>query len=196
MFLIVGLGNPGKQYEAARHNAGFLLVDEFAERHGLRFKKTGLAQSAEGVVAGVEVAVIKPQTFMNRSGEAVAEFLESHPAPPDAILAVYDDCDLPFGRIRARKGGSAGGHRGVESIHRMLAGASFPRMRLGVGRPPSGAESLADYVLAPFDEDEVRALEEMLRAGVDCIDTVLAQGMEVAQNRFNSLAMPGGAGGL
>lgn len=199
MHLIVGLGNPGKVYEATRHNAGFLLVDRLAALYDLRFKTIGPAQICEGRICGKDVTIIKPQTFMNRSGEPVAALLERHPVPADAVIVAYDDCDLPFGRIRVRSSGSTGGHRGMESVTRILGSTVFPRVRLGIGRPAQseGAPTLADYVLAPFDADELKGLDDMLKAGVACIETILRDGVTTAMNGFNSTGRgnPGSEGG-
>lgn len=188
LYLIAGLGNPGKVYEATRHNAGFLLVDWFAEAHNIRFKKSGLSQWAEAVISGADVVIVKPQTFMNRSGEAVAELRERYGVPIESILVAYDDCDLLPGRIRVRKGGSTGGHRGIESLGSCVGGTEFIRIRLGVGRPASGEESLADYVLTPFGDGELKTLNDMLGRGAACIETILTDGVEAAMNRFNSVA--------
>lgn len=191
MYLIAGLGNPGKVYEATRHNAGFLLVDWLAEAHNIRFKKSGLSQWAEAVISGADVVIVKPQTFMNRSGEAVAELRERYGVPIESILVAYDDCDLLPGRIRVRKGGSTGGHRGIESLASCVGGTEFLRIRLGVGRPAGGEETLVDYVLTPFGDEELKTLNDMLKRGGACIETILTDGVEAAMNRFNSVAASG-----
>lgn len=184
MLLIVGLGNPGKAYEDTRHNIGFMLVDRVAEACGIKFKASGRAHWGEGLVAGKKAVLIKPQTFMNLCGEAVAEFSRACSVEPASIIAAYDDCDLPFGRIRLRKGGGSGGHRGISSIINHLGTTEFPRVRLGVGRPQDG--NIVDYVLNPFTPEESLKLEEILKRGVDSIETMVAMGIEYAMNRFNA----------
>jgi len=185
LYLIAGIGNPGKVYEATRHNAGFMLVDRFADECGLKFENAGPAVCCRGVICGHDVLIIKPQTFMNRSGEPLAAVLDEHPVATESIIVAYDDCDLPPARLRVRSGGSTGGHRGIESITHALGSADFIRLRLGIGRPPSGVTDLADYVLSPFDADELHGLDGMLARGVDCIKTILAEGVTTAMNRFN-----------
>ncbi|MBI5885388.1 MAG: aminoacyl-tRNA hydrolase [Deltaproteobacteria bacterium] len=188
MYLIAGIGNPGKVYEATRHNAGFMLADRLADVYNLRFANAGPADICEGAICGREVIVVKPQTFMNRSGEPLAALLERRPAPVESIIVAYDDCDLPFGRLRLRSNGSTGGHKGIDSISRCLGSTDFLRLRLGIGRPVSGRMSLADYVLAPFDTAQLHGLDEMLGRGVACIETILTHGIAAAMNRFNPAA--------
>ena len=141
MKLIVGLGNPGKRYERTRHNIGFSVVDRLAFRNGLKLnEKRDQALIAEWSVDGERVVLAEPQTFMNRSGTAVRDLLDEYHGSPDDLIVVYDDLDLPLGRIRLRGQGSAGGHRGVLSILEHLPGAGFFRVRVGIGRPPEGAD--------------------------------------------------------
>lgn len=188
MYLITGIGNPGKVYEATRHNAGFMLVDRLADAHNLRFANAGSADICEGAIRGHDVIIVKPQIFMNRSGEPLAALLERRPVPVESIIVAYDDCDLPLGRLRVRSGGSTGGHKGIDSISRCLGSTDFSRLRLGIGRPVSGRTSLADYVLSPFDALELHGLDEMLGRGVACIEIILTDGIAAAMNRFNSIA--------
>ncbi len=188
MLLIVGLGNPGTGYEKTRHNAGFMLVDRLAEARGARFSRARASFWAKAVVAGKEAVLAKPQTFMNLSGEAVAELREEFSVPVESIIVAHDDCDLPFGRLRLRKNGGSGGHRGIDSIIQCLGSRDFQRVRLGVGRPsPLSSEDTASYVLAPFSPDEAHGADEMLKRGVASIESIVAEGIDAAMNRFNSL---------
>lgn len=187
MLLIVGLGNLGEKYEYTRHNVGFMLADRVAEEHRIRFSRSGRALLGKGVVAGAEAIILKPLTFMNLSGEAVIEAVQFYKIYPSEIIAAYDDCDLTLGRLRIRKSGGSGGHRGVESMIRHLGSRDFARVRLGIGRPESGgAEGLAGYVLEPFASNEADALEEMLSRGVKAVETIITEGIEHAMNRFNA----------
>lgn len=183
MLLIVGLGNPGREYERTRHNAGFMLVDLLAAEFGIKLDRKGKGVWGKGRIAGEEVVLLKPQTFMNLSGEAVAEARAFYKIPAGSVLVAYDDCDLPPGKLRIRKDGGSGGHRGVNSIIAHLGAKEFPRMRLGVGRPAQG--DIVGYVLTPFSKDEQPVVEEMLRRGMEAVEVLLTDGMDQAMNRFN-----------
>ena len=186
MWLIVGLGNPGLGYKGTRHNIGFLVVDELASREGMHFRKKKLkALYATGALGEEEVTLIKPQTFMNCSGLAVASWLGTLGLPPSGMILIHDDLDLiPF-RIRVRKGGGHGGHRGVFSVIRELGSRDFIRIRIGIGRPTEGHAS-ADYVLEPFSPKERQHLGQTVEKGADAVSLVLDQGLEPAMNRFNT----------
>ncbi len=184
MFVIAGLGNPGASYRHSRHNAGFMLVDRFAGRHGIGFEAGRKYQFGKGSVCGQELVVLKPLTYMNRSGEAIGEFMAEFQAQARSLLLVYDDCDLPFGRIRLRRSGGNGGHKGLESVIARLGTTDFPRLRLGVGRPLEG--DIVDYVLSPFSREEEGALQDMLDAGVGCIEAMLERGIDYAMNKCNA----------
>jgi len=184
LLLIVGLGNPGGEYEDTRHNAGFMLVDRLSRDYSVKLKKGGKGLWGEGRIAGEEVILLKPMTYMNLSGLAIAEVLQKHPLPPESIIAAFDDCDLPLGKVRIRKGGGSGGHRGLASLINTIGTREFPRIRLGVGRPSSG--DIVDYVLSPFAPDEVPAVEEMLIRAKEAFDSIITSGIEQAMNRFNA----------
>lgn len=184
MFLIVGLGNPGREYEETRHNAGSMLADRLAAQYDFRFERCGHSYLGRAVVSGHGAAIAKPKTYMNLSGRAVAELKELLTVPVEKIIVVYDDCDLLLGRIRIKQGGGSGGHKGVASIGNELGDAGFLRIRLGIGRPASG-RSLKDYVLAPFDIGEADVVDEMLKSGATAIETIITDGVEAAMNRFN-----------
>ena len=185
MFLIVGLGNPGKGYEKTRHNVGFMLVDRLCAAHGMDCSTpVDAALAGSGDVKGVPVTVIKPQTYMNRSGEAVEAHARRLGVEPASVLVAYDDVDLPLGQIRLRRGGGTGGHKGMESVAFHLGTFDFPRLRLGIGRPAAG--EVSDYVLSPFAADEAGALDGMLTRGVEAVEAVLTKDIDYAMNRYNA----------
>ena len=186
MLLLIGLGNPGRDYPATKHNVGFMLADRLAEGHGIKFGKSGSALIAKGVVFGAQAILIKPQTYMNLSGQAAAEFVSFYKIDAGSALVFYDDCDMPLGKIRLRKDGGSGGHKGVESIIRALGSRGFPRLRLGIGRPVSpNTTELEDYVLTPFTKEEALAVDEMLGMAVDAVKTFVTDGIDAAMNGFN-----------
>ena len=181
----MGLGNPGAGYARHRHNVGFMAVERFAERHGFRFaKREAEAQVAVGEFEGQSLALAKPQTWMNRSGGAVRPLLRRYGRGPSDLLVVYDELDLPLGRLRLRPDGSHGGHNGMRDIIQALGSREFARLRLGVGRPPRGEDS-ADYVLSSFTPDERPIVESMLDEAVGTLELVLREGIERAMNECN-----------
>ena len=183
--LIVGLGNPGPGYARHRHNVGFMVVDRFADRHGLRFtRREANALVAGGEFEGRPLTLAKPQTWMNRSGAAARPLLRRYARGPAELLVVYDDLDLPLGRLRLRPEGSAGGHNGLRDIIAALGTQAFPRLRLGIGRPPAG-EDPADYVLSPFTADERPLVEQMLDDAVAALELVLREGVARAMTEVN-----------
>ncbi len=185
MKLIVGLGNPGKQYEPTRHNLGFLVVDRIAARQGIPLGKRACgALTGEWTREGESITLAKPQTYMNRSGVSVRHLLQALDGTADDLLVVYDDIDLEFGRIRVRPKGRPGGHRGLASITDSLAGAPFARVRVGIGRPPEGIDP-ADYVLEPFDAMQCDKLDEVVDKASDAVLAVLQRGIETAMREFN-----------
>jgi len=189
-WLIVGLGNPGPGYASHRHNLGFMTVDGFAERHGFRFGKgVGNALVATGTFEGRPLTLAKPQTFMNRSGAAVRSLLRRYTRGLQDLVVVYDEKDLPLGRVRLRKEGSAGGHNGMRDIIQALGTQEFARLRLGIGAP-SGDEDTADYVLSPFKPDERPQVETMLDAAVAALERLLRDGIDDAMNEFNRVSKP------
>lgn len=187
MWLIVGLGNPGDTYARTRHNIGFRIVTELAHRHHLEFThKRANAQVAEGVIAGQRVALALPQTFMNLSGQAVVGLRQWYKIDPATeLLVVYDDVDLPFGALRLRERGSAGTHNGMRSIITLLGSQVFPRLRVGIDRPPATWD-LAGYVLGRFTPEQEAQLPEVIERAADALELVLREGMVVAMNRINA----------
>ncbi len=185
MFLIAGLGNPGSRYISTRHNIGFMVVDRVAEKEAIRLDSEGYYSVwGRGNIAGHDVVIAKPLTFMNLSGRAVAALSRAFSIPPESIIVVCDDCDLPLGRLRIRKRGGSGGHRGLESIIDHLGSTDFPRVRVGVGRPPEG--DLTHYVLSPFKKEEAELLDDVIERAALSIRAVIEHGIEYSMNRFNA----------
>lgn len=185
MKLVVGLGNPGEKYQRTRHNLGFLVIDHLATQKKITItRRLCDALIGEGSSTGEKLVLAKPQTFMNRSGVAVQGLLSQFSGSAKDLTVVYDDLDLPFGRIRIRPDGSAGGHRGILSIMESLAGAPFCRVRIGIGRPPEGRDAV-DYVLEPFSAAEVSELPEQIARVAAAIESVLKDGIERAMEIFN-----------
>ena len=183
----MGLGNPGPEYDETRHNAGFRLADHLAARWRLgAFARGEQARQAEGSVDGRPVVVLKPQTYMNRSGAALAPLRAREGFYPAAdLLILVDDVALPVGKFRLRGAGSAGGHNGLKSIEGALQRQDYARLRIGVGTVPDGLTELADFVLGPFEPEEWRAIDELLAPMSEAVECWLAEGIERAMSRFN-----------
>ena len=181
-WLVVGLGNPGAKYEHTRHNMGFLTVDLLAEQAGVKLNKVKF-KSAYNIIpfAGSKCLVMKPQTYMNLSGEAVREAVQFYKIPADHVLVIYDDVSLPVGKLRVRPTGSAGGHNGIKNIIAHLGTQDFPRIKIGVGAPDRDREDLKDFVLDTLDSD---AYEGVKRAP-EAVITLLCQGVDQAMQQFN-----------
>jgi PTH1 family peptidyl-tRNA hydrolase len=182
---VAGLGNPGERYRRTRHNVGFLVVDELAARTGAgRFREEADAWVAPARLAGMDVLLAKPLTFMNRSGSSVERLLAAYGQEPSDVLAVVDDVALDLGQLRIRERGSHGGHNGLRSLIESLGSEEFPRVRVGIrtGEPPA---ELADYVLADFPQEDVLVVQEMVGWAADAIETAVADGVPAAMNRFN-----------
>ncbi len=186
MFLIVGLGNPGEEYTKHRHNVGFQCVVHLAARHGLRFAdKQHKARIATGLIAGERVVLVKPFTFMNNSGQAVAALVRWYKIDPATqLLVIHDDLDLPFGTLRLRANGSAGGQNGVKSIIQLLGTQEFARARVGIGRPPAGWNP-PDYVLGNWSREQAEKLPTIYNRVADAAETWMRDGLALAGTRFN-----------
>jgi PTH1 family peptidyl-tRNA hydrolase len=184
--LVAGLGNPGPEYADHRHNIGFQVVEALARSHALTFarRKEIRAHVGQGRIAGRAVFLAKPQTYMNLSGRSVGRLQRTYEIPPEQILIVYDDLDLPLGRLRMRPEGGSGGHKGMRSIIDVLGTQAFPRLRVGVDRPP-GRMDPAEYVLRPFGEEEQELIDEVLERAVAAIECWLAEGIVAAMDKFN-----------
>ena len=184
--IIVGLGNPGKKYEGTRHNAGFAALDHVAEKWGVRVTKAKFdALTGTGTAAGVKVLLMKPQTFMNLSGDAVRKAADFYKVPPERIIVLFDDISLAPGRLRIRKTGSAGGHNGIKSIIGNI-GQDFPRVKIGVGEKPRPEYDLADWVLSKFSAEERKALESTFGHANDAVELIVDGKIDQAMNQFNS----------
>ena len=185
-WLVVGLGNPGARFESTRHNMGFLALERLAEREGLRFNKLRFkAWTAEWKVGDEKVLVMKPQTYMNLSGESVGAAARFYKIPPEHILVVSDDVSLPVGKLRLRAAGSAGGHNGLKNIIQHLGSDRFPRIKVGVGMPKNAEYDMADWVIGMPMGDEQKILLDTLDRAAQAIAAVITLGMDKAMNRFN-----------
>lgn len=187
MLLIVGLGNPGREYDRTRHNVGFAAVDELARRYGLSFsEKRAKSLVAAGSVAGQRIALAKPQTFMNLSGQAVVGLSQWYKLDPASeLLIIFDELDLPFGVLRLRTRGSAGTHNGMRSIVGQLGTQEFPRLRIGIDPTPRGWDA-ANYVLGRFLPDEEARLPEVFDTVATTVDRILRDGFTAAMNQVNA----------
>lgn len=187
-FLVLGLGNPGDRYRDTRHNLGFRVADALAASHRVRFREgPGPSFVCSIRLGGVVGALAKPLTWMNQSGLAARALVDRWGGPPpERVLAVADDLDLPLGRIRFRPGGGDGGHKGLRSLTEELVSPNFPRLRLGIGRPPADApDDVVDHVLDPFLPEEAEAVTELVARACEGIEVFVAEGVEAAMNRFN-----------
>lgn len=185
-WLVAGLGNPGPEYAANRHNAGFMVAELVAGRIGASFKRhRARADVAEGRLAGMPVTVAKPRAFMNLCGGPVAALRDFYKIPANRIVAAHDDLDIPFGVLRVKLGGGDGGHNGLRSLTRALGTGDYYRVRLGIGRPP-GRMDPAVFVLRDFSSAERRDLPLVLDRAADAVQTLLLDGLATAQNLFNS----------
>jgi len=188
MKLVVGLGNPGRRYAGTRHNVGFRVAERFAASHRIALdQKKFEGRFGRGRAAGVDVGLLLPETFMNLSGRSVVEALRLLPVgdPKDELLVVFDDVDLPFGKLRLRPGGGAGGHKGLRDIIERLGRDDLPRLRFGVGRPPHPGQDTADWVLQDFSAAEQGELAARLDDAARAIECVLSEGIAAAMNRWN-----------
>lgn len=184
-WLIAGLGNAGRSYRENRHNVGFMVIDRAASHWATDFTKTqNQALIAETRVEGGKLLFAKPQTMMNLSGRAVAPLARYYRVPLEQLIVIYDDLDLPLGSLRLRPFGGTGGHRGMESIVLELGSDGFPRLRIGIGRPP-GRMDPADYVLQDFSQGEAAQISETAVLAVECLDLLISRGIDVAMTRFN-----------
>ena len=188
LFLIVGLGNPGADYARTRHNAGFLVVEELAQRAkaGWNFEKKFNARVAKAERDGRKVLFAEPQTFMNLSGESVSALLSFYQVPLGQLLVVVDDADLPFGEIRLKPKGSSGGHHGLESIEQHVGSREFARLKVGIGRK-DGRREITGHVLGKFGAEEASLLEKVLQRAAHQAECRVAEGIEKAMNRFNGV---------
>jgi peptidyl-tRNA hydrolase, PTH1 family len=182
--LVAGLGNPGREYAATRHNAGWMVVDEVARRSGGSWRSKFSGQLSEIRLDGSRLALVKPETYMNESGKSIAAAARFFKVPVESVLIVHDDVDLDEGRLQARLGGGLAGHNGLRSIAQALGSQEFLRLRIGVGRPGRGdRRSVADYVLAPFAPEA--DVDGLVGRSADAVETIVRDGLDAAQQRFN-----------
>ena len=185
-WLIVGLGNPGGDYENTRHNVGFAVADELARRGGFSIQRAKFkALTAAASIGGQGALVMKPTTYMNLSGEAVGEAARFYKLAPQRVLVISDDVDLPLGKLRLRASGSAGGHNGLKSIIQHLGSDQFPRLKVGVGGKPHPDYDLADWVLGKLTGEDKKVMDEAVKRAADAIECLLKDGAEKAMNQFN-----------
>ena len=185
-WLLVCLGNPGEKYEDTRHNVGFMVADEIGERQHAPIQKLKFrALTNIFTISGEKVLVMKPVTYMNLSGEAVRQAADFYKVPPDHVLVVLDDTALAVGKLRVRRGGSAGGHNGLKSIIQHLGTDQFPRLRVGVGEKPHPDYDLADWVLGRFTGEDKKAIDAAVKRAADGVECILKDGLEQGMNRFN-----------
>ncbi len=189
MWVVVGLGNPGRRYTETRHNVGFMLVRRLARRWGVRFRKRKYGARVAELVKDDEALVLaQPQTYMNMSGQAVRQIMEGYRIFPQSLVVVYDDLDIPIGSIRVRKDGRPGSHKGASSIVTEIGTSDFPRLRVGIGPLPENEEA-AEYVLSPFSREEMPVLEGALARAEDAVEMVVAGRIDAAMNAFNQREM-------
>jgi PTH1 family peptidyl-tRNA hydrolase len=188
MFLVAGLGNPGEEYALSPHNLGFLTIDRLAERHGVRVnRKDSRALVGMGEIDGQPVMLAQPQTYMNLSGTSLAPLMDKHSIPPDRLIVVYDELDLPWLSLRIKPKGSAAGHNGLKSVIASLGTSDLVRVRMGIhpGRPIVSGK---DFVLAPIKRSQKKELEEFIDFAADAVRSIIAEGVEKAMTKFNRRA--------
>lgn len=186
-FIIAGLGNPGRKYELTRHNAGFLFADLLADQCGEKTSKIQFKSVTANInLGGHRCLLMKPQTFMNNSGEAVKQAADFYKIPPENIIVVFDDISLPCGKLRIRRKGSDGGHNGIKSIIYLLNSDKFPRIKLGVGEKPHPDYDLADWVLSTFKKNELDSLREAAESGCKAVEMMVQGNIDGAMSNFNS----------
>mgnify|MGYP001362173591 FL=1 len=186
-FLIVGLGNPGPKYEFTRHNAGFLCMDLLAQQLGVKIDRIKFKSVvADVAIEGSRCILMKPQTFMNNSGEAVRDAANFYKIPPEHIIILFDDISLPPGKLRIRRRGSGGGHNGIKSILYLLGSDQFPRIKLGVGAKPRPDYDLADWVLSTFQKDELSRMKEAMEKACEAVPLLVREETDRAMNLYNS----------
>ncbi|MGH7801361.1 MAG: aminoacyl-tRNA hydrolase [Thermodesulfobacteriota bacterium] len=185
MILVAGLGNPGKGYASSRHNIGFIVIDELAKRFGVGLKKKGFrSHYAQESLEDKKLILLKPDTFMNRSGEAISEAAEFFKIPAKDIIVVYDEMDLSLGSIKVKVGGGSAGHKGIQSIINSLGDSDFIRVRVGIGKPVQKSE-VVDHVLSQFEKEEKKLAKELIVRVADAVIEIVLRGAESAMNKFN-----------
>jgi len=185
VFLVVGLGNPGREYRENRHNIGFIVIDRLAEDLGVKLTRVqNRALTGSGMLDQVKVILAKPQTYMNLSGESVSSLMRFYKVPHEHLMVIHDDIDLPYGVLRMRPGGGSAGQKGVQSIIERIGSQDFPRLRFGIGRP-AGSKGGAGYVLQNFSAEEKKEMPFMVDAAVAAVHLFITEGLDAAMNRYN-----------
>jgi peptidyl-tRNA hydrolase, PTH1 family len=185
LWIVVGLGNPGPEYEVSRHNVGFRVVDTLADRAGVALTRCRYRSLfVRGSLCGARVLLVKPLTFMNESGFSVSRWQQTLCLDPGRIIVVHDDLDLAPSQLRIRVGGGHGGHRGIRSVMEAIGSPDFPRVKVGIGRPPDGRDAVT-HVLGPFEECEGGVIEAAVQRAADAVEALLQEGLETAMNRYN-----------
>jgi peptidyl-tRNA hydrolase, PTH1 family len=195
MKLVVGLGNPGREYATNRHNIGFLCINYLAKSHRIELDdKRGKARIGTGCIAGQSVVLAKPQTYMNLSGESVMPLMQRYSVKLEDLIVIHDDLDLPLGKLRIRPDSSAGGHNGIKSIIGVLGTQNFIRIRVGISRPPGDSEdksvNIKDYVLGDFNDQDQPVIEGALKRVAEAVETIITAGVNTAMNQFNREPKP------
>lgn len=186
MYLIVGLGNPESDYAKTRHNMGFNVINKLSEKYGIEVTKNKFkALYGQGIIEGEKVILVKPQTFMNLSGEAVVEFVNFFKIPEENLIVIYDDFDTEPGKIRIRKFGTAGTHNGMKSIIGILKTEKFPRVRIGIGKPTDEHIDMITHVIGFVSEEERKVLEEGVKKGAEAVSEIMKNGIDSAMNKYN-----------
>lgn len=185
LYIIAGLGNPGRKYEGTRHNVGFDAIDCLSQQHGIKVSKIKFkALLGEGFISNKKVILVKPQTYMNLSGESIRDILDWYKVSPDHLIVIFDDVDIPFGEIRVKRKGSAGTHNGMKSIIYQLKDDNFPRVKIGIGKPPEEWE-LSDFVLSGFSREERKIINDSIEKAARAVTTIIEDGIDAAMNLFN-----------
>jgi len=183
LWLIVGLGNPGRRYAKTRHNVGFMVADNLAERYGIELRAKELYRAGKGSMEGDNVILVEPLTFMNRSGLAVRDVVKRHGVEAGNLIVIHDDIDMETGKLKIRKRGSSGGHKGIESIIRETGISEFSRVKIGIGREEGVL--VEDYVLGKFRKEEIPFIKDAMARAADAVVTIVGEGVDKAMNLFN-----------
>lgn len=185
MYVIVGLGNPGERYTQTKHNIGFITIDYLAEQHNIKVNKIKhKAVIGEGTIGGEKILLVKPSTFMNLSGQSVMEIMNFYKVPIENLIVIYDDIDLPVGKVRIRQSGSSGTHNGMRNIIYLLNNQGYPRIRIGVGKQPDYMD-LGDYVMTKFNEEEKPLIRDAVKNSAQAVEEIVKNGINAAMNKYN-----------
>ncbi len=186
MYIIVGLGNPGAKYETTRHNMGFITIDYLSREYNIPVNRLGFKSLyGQGMIGGEKVLLVKPQTFMNLSGQTVKEIVDFYKVSHDKLIVIYDEISLPLGKLRIRPSGSAGGHNGMKNIIYLLEDDKFPRIRVGIGMPENPHIDIADHVLGKVSADEGKILTETIKSAAKAAEIIIKDGVTTAMNKLN-----------